>query len=86
MWEERLRAAATLLDVALDRLPPAKSALEKVRLATVMKTVTPASNGWLATRLDMGAPGSVTQYVRRFRLRGAADQRAFQAVLSRVHT
>ena len=86
LWEERLRTAATLLGVALDRLPAAKSALEKVRLATVMKTATSVSNGWLAARLDMGAPGSVTQYVRRFRLRGDADKRAFQTVLSKVHT
>jgi hypothetical protein len=86
LWEERLGAAASLLGVALDRLPAAKSAPEKVRLATVMKTVTSVSNGWLAARLNMGAPGSVTQYVRRFRLRGAAKERAFQAVLSRVHT
>ena len=86
LWEERLRTAATLLGVALDRLPAAKSALEKVRLAAVMKTATSVSNSWLAARLDMGTPGCVTQYVRRFRLRGDADKRAFQTVLSKVHT
>ena len=86
LWEERLRTAATLLGVTLDRLPAAKSAPEKVRLATVMKTTSSVSNGWLAARLHMGAPGSVTQYVRRFRLRGEAEKRAFKAVLSKVHT
>ena len=86
LWEERLRTAATLLGVTLDRLPAAKSAPEKVRLAAVMKTATSVSNGWLAARLHMGAPGSVTQYVRRFRLRGEADKRAFISVLSKVHT
>ena len=85
VWEERLRAAATLLGVALDRLAAATSALEKVRLATVRKTATSVSNSWLAARLEMGAPSSVTQYERRFRLRGDADKRAFQTVLSKVH-
>lgn len=51
-----------------------------------MKTVTSVSNGWLATRLSMGRPGSVTQYVRRFRLRGGMTQRAFKQALSKVHT
>jgi hypothetical protein len=86
LWEERLRAVAALAGVALDGLPAAKSAPEKVRLAAVMKATTSVSNGWLATRLQMGQPGSVTQYVRRFRLRSEAGKRAFKALLSKVHT
>lgn len=49
LWEERLRTAATLLGVALDRLPAAKSAPEKVRLATIMKTADYAKAQGLAT-------------------------------------
>ncbi len=86
VWEERLRAAATALGVRLDRLPARKSAVDKVRLAAVMKTATSVTNGWLAARLQMGVPGSVTQYVRRFRLRGGAGTRGFAAALSKVHT
>jgi hypothetical protein len=41
-----------------------------MRLAAVMKTGTSVSNRWLAERLKMEEPASVSQYVRRFRLRG----------------
>ena len=51
-----------------------------------MKTVTSVSNGWLADRLQMGVPGSVTQYVRRFRAAGENEKRAFKTVLSKVQT
>lgn len=84
LWEERLQAAAHALGVALDRLPAAKSAREKVQLAAILKAVSSVSNRWLAERLGMGAPGSVTQYVRRFRLRGDADAKPFKAALSKV--
>ncbi|MEI6862540.1 MAG: transposase [Verrucomicrobiota bacterium] len=86
LWEERLHAAAVALGVRLDRLPAKKSASDKVRLAAVMKAGTSVSNGWLAARLQMGVPGSVTQYVRRFRLRGGAGTRDFAVALSKVHT
>ncbi len=84
LWDERLRAAAQALGISLEALPPRKAAKEKVRLAAVMKTVTSVSNGWLADRLQMGAPGSVTQYVRRFRAAGGSEKRAFKAVLSKI--
>ena len=84
LWEERLRAAAKALGVALDRLPARKSAADKVRLAAVMKTATSVSNGWLATRLEMGVPGGVTQYVRRWRARGGAESRDFKRALAAV--
>jgi len=32
----------------------------------------------------MGQPASVSQYVRRFRLRGGADDRRFKHALSKV--
>ncbi len=84
LWEERLQAAARIFGVSLLRLPAKKSATEKMRLAALMKTATSVSNGWLAARLRMGVPGSVTQSVRRFRLSGGAEERAFKAALSRI--
>jgi len=46
---------------------------------------TAVSNGWLAARLQMEAPASVSQYVRRFRLNGAAASPRFQRALSKVN-
>lgn len=68
MWEKRLKEEATRLGVNLDHLPSKKSAPEKVRLAALLKANTSVSNGWLAKRLHMGEPATVSQYVRRFRL------------------
>jgi len=84
LWEEKLALAAQALGLNLAELPAQKSAAEKVALATVLKTATSVSNPWLATRLQMGQPASVSQYVRRFRLRGGADDRRFKHALSKV--
>jgi REP element-mobilizing transposase RayT len=86
VWEDRLKAAARALQVKLSKLPPAKSAEPKVRLAALLKQTSSVSNGWLATRLDMGAPASVSQYVRRFRLARGQEQPAFQKALSILKT
>lgn len=86
LWEEKLGVAANALGMTLDGLPARKSAPEKVRLAALMKQSTSVSNGWLAARLQMGVPGSVSQYVRRFQRRGETDQRAFKKVLSIIQT
>jgi putative transposase len=86
LWEDRLVRAAKALGVKLEKLPPRKSAPEKVQLAALLKQTTSVSNPWLAERLQMGRPGSVTQYVRRFRLRGGHEKRAFRASLSKVLT
>ena len=67
-WEDKLVQAARLLHVSLGRLPPRKSAPEKVSGAAVMKARTSVSNAWLANRLAMGEPASVSQFVRRFKL------------------
>jgi putative transposase len=85
LWEKRLQVAADALGVRLDKLPEQKSAPAKVRLATALKLTTSVSNGWIARRLDMGEPASVSQYVRRFRLSGEVDSRGFQRILSRVN-
>ena len=63
-----------------------KSAADKVRLAAMMTQVTSASNIWLAQRLQMGVPGGVPQYVRRFRLRGGSIEVDLKTALSRIHT
>lgn len=84
LWEERLGLAAMALRIDLEALPDRKSAPEKVQLATVMKMTTSVSNGWLADRLGMGEPASVSQYVRRFRLGGQSEAPQFRRMLSKV--
>lgn len=84
LWEEKLRAFAKHLKIDLGRLADAYSAPEKVRLAVAMKSATSVSNTWLAERLKMGEPASVSQYARRFRLAGGTKEREFKAVLSKV--
>ena len=85
-WEEKLKEGARILKIDLDRLPVRKSAPRKVKLAALLKAGTAVSNGWLAERLAMGQPASVSQFVRRFRLAKGEAEPAFQAALSRVKT
>ena len=66
--------------------PARKSAEPKVRLAAAMKAVSSVSNVWLAERLKMGRPASVSQYVRRFRLGGGATAESFNAAVSRFNS
>ena len=42
------------------------------------------SNGWLAARLAMGQPATVSQYARRFQLAKRSAEAKFQAALSRI--
>jgi REP element-mobilizing transposase RayT len=86
VWEETLSAMAGALGIDLTRLPAKKSAADKVRLAAMMTQVTSASNIWLAQRLQMGVPGSVTQYVRRLRLQTGVSPTDPRTALSRIHT
>lgn len=85
LWEEKLRAAAKALGLALGQLPAQRSAPDKVALASLMKQTTSVNNGWLAERLHMGQPASVSQYVRRFRLAGGPETRRYRQALSRVN-
>lgn len=85
-WEAKLQQGARALKINLGRLPATKSAPEKVCLAALLKAKTSASNHWLAKRLDMGQPASVSQFVRRFVMAKADVQPAFQAALSTVKT
>ncbi len=84
LWEVSLRRVAKSLKVKLEKLGPRYSAPEKVKLAAIMKAGTSAPNRWLAQRLNMGTPASVSQYVRRFRLNGGTSTREFKMALSIV--
>jgi REP element-mobilizing transposase RayT len=86
LWDERLLVAARALRIDFARLGPRKSDPDKVRLAAVMKAATDVSNAWLAARLGMGTPASVSQFVRRFHLAGGARDIAYNKALSRVKT
>ncbi|MDA0346971.1 MAG: hypothetical protein O3C20_06160, partial [Verrucomicrobia bacterium] len=54
--------------IEIPKLPDKKSAPDKVILASLMKARSSVSNGWLADRLGMGRPASVSQYVGRLEL------------------
>ncbi|HVT28245.1 MAG TPA: hypothetical protein VHE81_09555, partial [Lacipirellulaceae bacterium] len=86
LWEQRLQRLAKLLAIDLKQLPPRRSAAAKVELAAAMKATTSVSNGWLAERLQMGLPASVSQYIRRFRLAGSTEAHRFRTALSRINT
>ena len=82
-WEEALVAFAQAASIDMAKLTPKKSDEGKVLLAMAMKLATSASNGWLAERLGMGKPASVSQFVKR----GLADtnkKRRVDKLLSRV--
>jgi putative transposase len=82
-WEEALVACAHAASIDLAKLTPKKSDDGKVLLAMAMKSATSVSNGWLAERLAMGQPASVSQFVRR----GMADtkkKRRLDKLLSKV--
>ena len=83
-WEKCLQAALVALNLPLDRMPPQKSALEKVRLASVLKNRTAVSNIWLAARLQMGLPASAGKFIHRFRIENAELCERDQLALSRV--
>jgi putative transposase len=85
-WEKRLQAAAKIIKVDLKKLAGRKSAPGKVLLAALLKATSAASNSWLAARLGMGQPASVSQFVRRFRLNGGENKLGYQRILSRVKT
>jgi len=81
-WEDRLKGFAKELGVKLDRLPAKKSAPQKVKLAAALKLSTSVPNAWIAARLGMGKPASVSQFVRRFKLAGETETRGFRKLMS----
>jgi len=82
-WEQKLRACALAAGLDPDGTNSKKSAPEKVLLAAMLKQTTPVTNAWLAERLDMGAPASVSQYIRRLSLQDDGPGRV-RRLLSRV--
>jgi putative transposase len=85
MWEERLQALAAAAKIALTRLPARKSHPDKALLAAAMKQSTSVANGWLAARLQMGAPASASQFARRWLLDDGRREET-DRLLSRVKT
>ena len=84
-WEEDLQALAATANIDLNTLQGRKSHPDKVILAAALKANSSVSNGWLARRLAMGQPASVSQFVRRLQLQPAGTA-AVRALLSRVKT
>lgn len=84
LWEEKLSQARKAFGAQKTVFSTRKSAPEKVQLAAMMKATTSVSDGWLADRRQMGKSASVSQFVRRFRLSGGTNTRAFRAALSNV--
>ena len=84
IWEKKLQQAAAALGISLQKLGSKKSSPEKVQLAALLKSATSVSNGWLAERLEMGQPASVSQFVRRFHLVGAGNKSGFKRALSKI--
>ena len=76
-------AIAGATKIELQTLPATKSSPAKVFIAALMKKVTSVSNGWLATRLVMGGPSSVSSLVARFQRTGGTETPHFRALHSR---
>jgi REP element-mobilizing transposase RayT len=84
LWAEKLKTGARLLKIKLDRLPKKKSATQKAQLAALLRIGTGVSNDWLARKLAMGHPASVSQIVRRFKQAGEDRKKGFREVLSKI--
>jgi putative transposase len=84
-WEERLQHLAKVGGISLTSLGSKKSHPEKVLLAAAMKRSSSVSNRWLAERLKMGEPASVSQFVRRLLLQ-ETGRVAVDRLLSKVKT
>jgi hypothetical protein len=80
---EKIMAA---LRLDLRGLPAGKCAPEKVRVAALMRATTSVSNVWLAEKLKMGQPATVSQCVRRFRLANGEQTADDMQGASRVNT
>jgi putative transposase len=83
VWEETLQALARVSAVSLENLAPKLSDPNKVLLAACMRHCRSVPNAWLANRLKMGQPASVSQFVRRLRLR-SGGMAEIQSIISKV--
>ena len=63
-----------------------KSASWKVTIAYYMKKHTVWSNAWLSTRLNMGRPQGVSQYVAAFEESKGFKERAYKKMIGRINT
>jgi hypothetical protein len=78
-----LHALARAFGIALDRLPPKKSADGKLQLAAAMKLTTSVARSWLAQRLQMGAASSLGPLLHTYLMSGGLERPEIKAVLSR---
>jgi hypothetical protein len=85
-WEQSLERILTALRLDLAGLPAGKCAPAKVRVAALMRATTSVSNVWLAKKLKMGQPATVSQYVRRFRLANGEQAPDYMRALSIVNS
>jgi hypothetical protein len=83
LWENQLRALARAFGIALDFLPPKKSAPEKLLLAAAMKLTTSVARSWLAQRVQMGAASSLGPLLYAYRTSGGFERPEIKAALSR---
>lgn len=82
-WEERVQALARAAKIDFNQFSAKKSDPLKVLLAAAMKQSTSASNGWLAERLLIGKPATVSQYARRLLLT-ENGQKTVRKLLSKI--
>jgi putative transposase len=85
-WAKSLEKILAALGLDLRGLPNGKCAPAKVRVAALMRATTSVSNGWLADKLKMGRPATVSQCVRRFRLEKGEQTVDYVQALSTVNS
>jgi REP element-mobilizing transposase RayT len=84
-WENRLENMLSVLqkdDSAI--LSEKKSAQWKVWIAFMLKTRTSVTNTWIAEKLNMGAPQSVSMLTSRFGREKAAQDEAYQEFIQNI--
>jgi len=86
VWEKQLLRFSKLAKLSLKNWSSKKSDPHKVKLATLMKRKTSVNNRWLAERLEMGKPASVSQYVGRFQQTPGKELDKLNALLSRIES
>ena len=83
-WDEALSRLLELTGIEIDRLGQRTTEPEKMQLAYLLKTFTDASNGWVASKLSMGKPATVSQNMRRYRIAKGPEEPEMVAILSRI--
>jgi hypothetical protein len=83
-WRERLQTGMVALGKTTAEIATEpKSATRKIALAAWMKSRSQASNGWLATELQMGAAGAVSRMVGKFNRGGPEADPAWQRLIAK---